>query len=75
MYSQALDEADLIIDKPPIRYDYEPTCYRTAEHPAGHLHVGAFKAVADLHARCYHLPHSLYLLLNITIQLNGVLKL
>ena len=39
---QVFDEASIFIDKPPIRYDYDPSCHTPCEHPAGHLHVGAY---------------------------------
>lgn len=39
---QVFDEADIFINRPPIRFDYDPKCHSPCDHPAGHLHVGAY---------------------------------
>lgn len=44
LYSQSLDEAEIVLSRPPIRYDYQRQAYKELSHPAGHLHVGAFQA-------------------------------
>ena len=38
---RAMEEATVFIDKPPIRYDFDPSAYVPSEHPAGHFHIGA----------------------------------
>lgn len=42
LLDQLFDEASLIIDKPPIRYDLDLKNHDPCKHPAAHFHVGAF---------------------------------
>lgn len=41
LLDRAMEEATVFIDKPPIRYDFDPDAYVPPEHPAGHFHIGA----------------------------------
>lgn len=42
LLDQLFDEATLLIDKPPIRYDLDFENHMPCKHPTAHLHVGAF---------------------------------
>ena len=39
---QVFDEAEIIIDRPPIRFDFDVKGYRPPGHPAGHFHIGGY---------------------------------
>lgn len=39
-FSQAVDDANIAISNPPIRYDHAPDQYRGLRHPTSHFHIG-----------------------------------